>query len=252
MNWVVGIILDLIIVGIIVLCARKGAKDGFAKTLVGFFAFAIALILAGVLCAPAANLVYDKAVREPVENAVYNAVSENFAGGEISATAEQVSTLIEEAIDKLPAFIKGVTGIEDKKDAVIESVNELKTADIREITDNIVGKYIAPVVIRVLSVIVFIILFVVLLFVCKLLSKCLKLVNKLPLIGKLNSLLGGILGVLQGALIALAVCWVLVAVTNDGGSLFKIVTAETIESSLVLKTVAAHNPLNLILSKLSF
>ena len=91
-----------------------------------------------------------------------------------------------------------------------------------------------------------------LLFACKLLSKALKLVNKLPLIGKLNEFLGGVLGVLQGVVIALAVCWVLVAVTNDGGSLFKIITAETIEHSLILKTFATYNPLNLILSKLSF
>ncbi len=252
MNWVIGILIDLIIIGIIVLCIRKGAKDGFAKTLVGFFAFAIAIILAGVLCAPVANLVYDKAVKAPVEDAVYSAVSENLVGGELTGTAEQISSVVDNAIEKLPAFIKGITGIEEKKDAVIESVNQLKSADIKEITDNIVLKYIAPVVIRILSILVFIVLFVVLLFACKLLSKCLKLVNKLPLIGKLNAFLGGILGVLQGAIIALAVCWILVAVTNDGGSLFKIVTAETIESSLILKTVATYNPLNLILSKLAF
>ncbi len=252
MKWVIGILIDLIIVGIIVLCTKKGAKDGFAKTLVGFFAFAIAIVLAGVLCAPVANFVYDKAVREPVENAVYSAVSENFVGGELSGTAEQISGVVDTAIEKIPAFIRGITGIESKRDAVLQSVNELESADIREITDNIVLKYVAPVVIRILSILVFVVLFVVLLFACKLLSKGLKLVNKLPLIGKLNAFLGGVLGVLKGAVIALVLCWILVAVTNDGGSLFDIVTAETIESSLILKTVATYNPLNLILSKLSF
>ena len=248
MNWVIGILIDLIIVGIIVLFIRKGSKDGFAKTLVGFFAFAIAIILAGVLSAPVANLVYDKAVKGSVENAV----SENLVGDSLSGTAEEISNVIDSTIEKLPAFIKGITGIEEKKEAVLQSVNELELADVKEITDNIVLKYIAPVVIKILSVLAFVVLFVALLFVCKLLSKCLKLVNKLPLIGKVNAFLGGVLGVLQGAVIALAVCWIVTAVTNDGGSLFKIVTAETIESSLILKTVATYNPLNLILSKLSF
>ena len=251
MKWVIGILIDLIIVGIIVLCIKKGSKDGFAKTLVGFFAFVIAIVMAGVLCAPVANLAYDKALKAPIEDAVYTAVSENLDGG-ITATAEEISAVIDSTVEKLPAFVKGVTEIEDKKDAVLQSVNELKTADAEEITNNIVSNYLAPIVIKVISALVFVVLFVVLLFACKLLSKALKLVNKLPLIGKLNEFLGGVLGVLQGVVIALAVCWVLVAVTNDGGSLFKIITAETIEHSLILKTFATYNPLNLILSKLSF
>lgn len=252
MNWVVGIIIDLLLVGILVLCIRKGAKDGFAKTLVGFFAFAIAIVLAGVLCAPVANIVYDKGLREPVENTVYGTVSENFVGGELVGTADQITQFINEGIDKLPSLIKELTGIEDKKDAVLATVGELKSADIKQVTDEIVAKYIGPVIIRILSIFVFIILFVLLLILCKLLSKGLKLVNKLPLIGRLNSLLGGVLGVLQGVIIALIVSWVVVAITNDGGSLFGIIKAETIESSLILKTVATYNPLNLILSKLTF
>ncbi|MBQ8868108.1 MAG: CvpA family protein [Oscillospiraceae bacterium] len=252
MEWVIGILVDLIIVGIIVLCVRKGSKDGFAKTLVGFFAFAIAIVLAGVLCAPAANLVYDKGLREPIENTVYGTVAENFVGGELVGTADQISQFITEGIDKLPSLIKDLTGIEEKKDAVLATVNELKSADIKEITDEIVAKYVAPVIIRILSIFVFIILFVVLLLVCKLLSKGLKLVNKLPLIGKLNAFLGGVLGLLQGAIVALVISWVLVAVTSDGGSLFGIISAETIESSLILKTVSTYNPLNTILSKLTF
>ena len=252
MGWVIGIIIDLIIVGIIFLCARKGAKDGFAKTLVGFFAFAIAIVLAGILSAPVANLVYDKAVREPVETTVYNAVSENLAGDTISGTTEQISSFVNDAVDKLPSFIKGVTGIEDKKESVLQSVTELNSVDVRQITDDIVLKYVAPVVIKILSVLAFVALFVVLIFVCKLLSKGLKLVNKLPLIGRLNAFLGGVLGLLKGAVIALIVCWVLVTFTNDGGSILKIITAETIESSLVLKTISTYNPLNLILAKLSF
>ena len=81
MKWVIGILIDLIIVGIIVLCTKKGSKDGFAKTLVGFFAFVIAIVMAGVLCAPVANLAYDKALKAPIEDAVYTAVSENLDGG---------------------------------------------------------------------------------------------------------------------------------------------------------------------------
>ena len=251
MKWVIGILIDLIIVGIIILSTRKGSKDGFAKTLVGFLAFAIAVVMAGALCAPVANLVYDKAVKTTVENTVYNAVSENI-GTSLSATADEISNTVDTTIEKLPAFIRGITEIEEKRDDVINSINQLKKADAKEITDNIVLNYIAPIAIKVLSALVFIVLFVVLFFACKLLSKCLKLVNKLPLIGKLNEFLGGVLGVLQGAVIAIALCWVLVAVTSDGGSLFKIITAETIESSIILKAFATYNPLNFILSKLSF
>lgn len=252
MEWVIGILIDLVLIGIVLLCIRKGSKDGFAKTLVGFFAFAIAIILAGVLCAPTANLVYDKALREPIENTVYSTVEENFVGGDLTGTADQISQFINEGIDKLPSLIKDLTGIEDKKDAVLATVNELKTANIREITDEIVAKYVGPVIIRILSIFVFIILFVVLLIVCKLLSKGLKLVNKLPLIGKLNALLGGVLGLLQGVIIALIISWVMVAVTSDGGSLLGIIKAETIQSSLVLKTISTYNPLNAILSMLTF
>ena len=251
MEWVIGIIIDLIILGIVILCIRKGAKDGFAKTLVGFFSFAIAVVLAGVLCNPVANLVYDKALKTPVENAVYNVVEENLGQNEISSTAQEISQFVNDSVDKLPALIKEITGIEDKKEAVLQTVNTLGAVDIKEVTDNIVEKHVTPAMIRVVSIFVFIILFVVLLLACKLISKGLKLVNKLPLIGKLNEFLGGVLGLLKGVIIALIISLALVAFTRDGGSVFGIINADVITSSLVLKTISTYNPLNMILSKIT-
>lgn len=248
MNWVVGIILDLILVAIVVISCRKGSKDGFAKTVVGFLGVFIALVLAGALCKPAANLVYTSFVQKPVETTIENTIT-NYTDGikESALSGQQVLEAVDKAIEDSPKFLKNALGLEEKKQELSEKIDEVYTADIGAFARSITEEVVKPPVISVVSVIAFVVLFLIASLVCTLVSKSLKLVNKIPLLGSLNSLLGGIIGALKGIIVVIILNWLLVALVGDSGNLFGVITAETIQSSLIMKNLAIVNPLNAVL-----
>ncbi|MBE6789511.1 MAG: CvpA family protein [Ruminococcaceae bacterium] len=252
MNIVFGILIDVVLLLIVFLCYKKGAKDGFAKTLVSLLGFAIAIVLAGSLCAPVSEFVYEKAIQPSVETAVSDVVNANLNNeSSIVPTKQQISDTIDKTLEKLPAFIKDITGIEDKKDELMQTVSEHISANADEITQKICTVYIQPLVLKILSVIVFLLLFILIWLACKIIANALKIINKLPLLGKVNALLGGLIGVLRGVIFVLIVSWALVVIVKDGANLFGVISLETVESSIILKTIAQYNPLNLIISSLN-
>jgi len=251
MDIVIGIIIDIVILLILFLCYKKGAKDGFAKTLVSLLGFVIAIVVASALCAPVSEAVYDNVVRTPIEDAVSSVVS----GPEIDSSTPisqgaDISGTIEEGIDSLPSFIKDITGIDEKKDEIISTVNAEKEKTIEKIVNTVCDGYIRPVIIKVLSVFVFLILFLAVWLICKIAAKLLKIINKIPLLGGVNKLLGGIIGLVRGLVIVLIVSWVIVMLTADGAVIFGVIGLKTVQSSIILKAVATYNPLNLIIKGL--
>ena len=250
MNWVIGILLDVILLGIAFLCIRKGSKDGFAKTAVSFAGIFIAIILAATVCKPASNFVYTGFVKAPVEAAVENVIREQTDS--VSENAPSVDKLvsgIEQMLqnEKIPSFIKNLFGTEEKQAQLADNIKEVYTPDITELSKAATEKVLQPVLISVISAIVFILIFFVTFLICIILSKALKIVNKLPLIGGINSLLGGIIGFLKGLVIVLIINFAIVSITSSGTNLW-FITAETVQSSLIMKNLALVNPLNSILS----
>ncbi|MEE1279422.1 MAG: CvpA family protein [Oscillospiraceae bacterium] len=249
MNWVVGIVLDLILIAFVVILCRKGSKDGFAKTVVGFLGFFIALVLAGLLCRPTANLAYTGFVQKPIESTIENTIrnyTDEFQ--ESAPSAQQLLDGIEQALNEAPKFLKDALKLEEKRQELSDKIVEVYTTDITAFSQEITETVVKPAVISAISAVAFVVLFIILSLVCALLAKSLKLVNKLPLLGSLNSLLGGVLGALKGVIIVIVLNWLLVALVGDSGNLFGIITPKTIESSLIMKNLAAINPLNMILS----
>lgn len=245
MNWVIGILIDLILLLIVVVCAKSGSKNGFAKTLVSFFGIFIAFILAVLLCKPIANGIYSGVIEKPVtsgiENAINKQIDDNVSG---NLDSQQVILSVEEAIDKLPAFVKNAVNFEDKKTQLSTNMDEFKSQGVSEFSQKIADTVVKPAAITVLSVVSFIVILLIAAIVCAIIAKSLKLVNKIPLLGSLNAFLGGLLGVLKGIIIVLVINWALVLIVGDGGKLFSVITAETINSSIIMKNLTSLNPLN--------
>lgn len=249
MNWVIGILLDVVLLGIALLCMKKGSKDGFAKTLVSFAGIFIAVILAVTVSKPAANYVYTNVAQKPIETAVQSSIENQF--GEVvseNPSAQQLLEGIEGVIDKLPAFIKNTLTTEEKKAEITEKVNEFYSANLEEFSINLTENLIKPILISILSAVIFVLIFLVVWLLCFILSKALKIVNKIPLLGGVNVLLGGIIGFLKGLVIVLLINFIIVSITSSGANIFGIITAETVNSSLIMKNLAVINPLNIIVN----
>lgn len=250
MSWVIGIVIDLVLLAIVILCARRGHKDGFAKTLVSFLGFFVALVVATAVCTPLANLTYNTVVAKPAEKMVANLIDDKVEQyGEVDVDALTYSLteaigeydLLKKAIDaeKISAGIK----------AAIPSVSE--NIDSAQMARQINRMLFMPLLVPLLAGIAFILIFVILLIICKILAKSLKLVNKLPLLGGLNALLGGLLGTLKGIIFVLIINWALVLLIGENGSLFSVITYEALQSSLITKYVSLVNPINILFSNIA-
>ena len=128
MNWLIGIAIDIILLVILLLCIKKGSKDGFAKTIVSSLGILIALVFALMLSRPVANFVYDKVIEPPVKNAIVLNIEEQKTSGQ--ADVNKVISTMDSTIEKLPGFIKNNINLEEKKQQI---TNALSVSNINSV-----------------------------------------------------------------------------------------------------------------------
>lgn len=122
-----------------------------------------------------------------------------------SAIADSVNEIIDKVGETVPALdLKGKT-IEDLDsgtiNSVVVSVVQSSGNPGKAVLDNVAK----PVVLVPLRTIIFVVLFILIFIILSILIKATSVINKLPLIGQLNSLLGGVAGLLQGLVIVFIV-----------------------------------------------
>lgn len=129
-----------------------------------------------------------------------------------------ISNAIEEMAQALPSFMSEISeslSANEKINDVVISILDAETDDYAEaITDNVVK----PVVLVPMRALIFMILFVIILVVLNFLAKLMKGINRIPLIGGINKLLGAAAGFVQGAIVVFLVCifvQVVIALSNN-------------------------------------
>jgi hypothetical protein len=76
-----------------------------------------------------------------------------------------------------------------------------------------------------------------------LLSKLFKNLNKLPILGKLNEILGFVLGVGKGAVVITIIVWIIGATIKLNGGEFLIFNDELISQTKIFEFIQNYNPL---------
>lgn len=116
---------------------------------------------------------------------------------------------------------------------VILSVLESAENPGKSVLDNIVK----PLVLIPIQTLIFTILFAVILFVLSLIIRATSIINKVPVLGKLNEVLGGVMGILQGVVVIFViVIGVHLAVSISNNSLI-FLNEMTINKSFAFSTV---------------
>ena len=227
-----SIILDLIIVLIVLLFVFLSAKKGFVRTLIEVVGFIAAIVIALSLSTPIADFIYDSSIQPIVANTVKSAVSE---GG------SNVNEAVDSVWNKLPAFLTENNFFNLSKDTISSTVSTQSNATASQLTTTI-DSFIKPSVSKLLSVLISVILVVMLLFIVKILAK---LVNKLftfSVIGDINKTLGGILGLVKGAAVAVIFCMIVSLVLSFSKNGFLIFTYDAINSSYLFKFLMGLSP----------
>ena len=207
-----ALLLDVIVIVIIISLILTARRKGFLSSVVKLIGSLISLAVAMYYCSPLANWVY----RVFLEKRILEAVSDNI--GELSAQSLEAFAIgLESTFNSLPAFIGQL--LQSSSAGALENWYEaFLYSDTISRAAAMTNSVIAPIVISLLKAIVFCVIFGVLSMAVNRLSQVLHTVNAIPVIGGINSLLGGVLGLVQGMLyvfVLAAVVWILISVTGD-------------------------------------
>ena len=236
------LIFDLIILAVLALFVLSGSKRGFVLTLCGFLAVFVAFIgasfLSDLLCAPVGRLI-QPVLETSITQTLEKTVDETKWQLELPSTQEDGSQ--EEEEDSRPALPvdQALAALEGSKlyRAFGESLQAALRDGVLKATSSAAAAIAAYIAREVARLVLFLISFVVVLLSWVLLSHALDLAFKLPVLSSVNRGLGGVMGLVKGALIVFILCW-----------LFKgsLIPQKAIEQTFLLKFFCENSPLSLL------
>lgn len=144
----------------------------------------IAALAVGQICA---SLIYSTAVQPEIISALENSLAN-------AVDTESVVAGLEEAVAGLPALSKLLFDFGPAE----ETLANMAGFETAKIAAGLEEAVIRPVVEPLLETLIFAVSFLILISVVTIIAKGSKTVNKVPVIGKVNSFCGGLVGVLNG------------------------------------------------------
>lgn len=225
MNLSTALILDLVLAVVFIAAVIHYSRRGFMAGLIE--------LIGNFLSLAAAWLVSQK-----VSPAVF---ANFFESGLITQTAD---TIQRQGDVNLNTILEGLTGILPQSfiDGITQSTDGIMQSNAPDLAEQVVEKVIAPLVVPIITVVLFFLVFIICKVVVGFLVAMLTNVNRIPLLGGANRLLGVLVGAVDGAIyviILLCLVWAAVAVT--GGRL-PFLNDATLSGSYLYAAFSKYNP----------
>ncbi len=194
-----GIVFDLIFVGIIVAVVILSKNKGFVASCLDSLSLIISSIVSFLFTKQIADAVYNLAVRDLVKTSFKNALDDAGRGLTVTDKVDRMVAALPESALKLADYIGvNVEGLKQRVSFGMHTDEEL--------IEIVADKVAYDVMIVVVQAICFMVLFVAVSLIVKFASSFLShTLSRLPVVGKLDSGLGAVFGLVKGAIIVIAV-----------------------------------------------
>lgn len=199
----IWVLWDVAAVAVLFYLVWQSAVRGLVRTLVSFCGYAAAAIAANMAAPILAKLAYDHLVRDALTLVIMRRL-ENFLS--------QGGALADSLLNAIPGNLQKVIS----PDLLSSTESE---ADLTGMVEGIIDAALRDPVMSLIQGLLFLILFTVALLLVRHFSRLFTGIYKIPVIGNINTLLGGVLGVLEAGLvllIAALVSHLLITVTGGG------------------------------------
>lgn len=184
-----SIIIDLIILGIIMLCVFLGIKRGLAGSILKIISLILAIVIAAVLYKPVAGFLKEKTtIDDSIRDSIVTTLDSNM--GEDNQIKEENTNLPNTMVDYINQTMKDLN----------VTVQEEKTKAVAAVANNITETIMNAIAAVSIFIIARILLFVVSIF--------LNVLTELPLIKQVDKAGGIIYGLVEG----LIIIWALISV----------------------------------------
>lgn len=193
-----SVLLDLLVIAVFIVFFIVGWRRGLISELLRIVGFAVALLAAWILSAPVTGWVYESFVKDKI----------------VSQVSEKITTTVDGTALTGASFWEKLGDLGSE----IASLVTVTPDQAAKLGEDFVNNSLAAPVQAIIRTIVFVILFALFLLVIKLVSRLFKGLNKLPVVGTVNRIFGGILGLAEGAVICyifVAIAAIIVKVTGD-------------------------------------
>ncbi len=231
-------IVDILIIALFVFIVVAAYRKGFISTVIDTFAVAISAVVSYMFFEPVAEGAYNLFVRDLVETR-FTRVLDDISSS--LSVADKVSAMI----DGLPqgaVKLAEVMGVNFNSLAFsMSSGGNLSDDALIKLAVDKVGH---PIMINVTEVITFVAMFVIITIALKFIAGIFKKANDIPLLGKLNAGLGGVIGIVKAAAVVFVACTVFYFIAGMSGAGPVI---EAINNSKIYAVIIENNPIvNLI------
>lgn len=245
-----GIWIDVVVLCIILLFVFISAKRGFVRSAVEAVGFIAAVLITFTISTPLSNITYDKIIEPPIMTAITASAEKSVSDfeGDFSKIPQEtvkstVSGAVDSAWDSLPAFLRGSA---EKSGAVKEDVKNTLSENLKHgvtsAAETASQTVVKPVITKILSLIYSVFLLIVLMFLVKIIAKALNRVFSFSIIGTANSVLGGVLGIFKGAVIAILFCLLISAAVSFTENGFLIFTKDALKDAVLFKFLIGITP----------
>ncbi len=228
-------IIDIVLIAVVVVMVVLSAKKGFVASCLDALSLAISGIASYKLCEPAAKYAYDLFIGNLVKTEFRQALDDMSTSLSVKdKVAGMLNALPETAIKLMES--KGMN-IENLSGSVSSSLASNEEALIETVATT-VGE---TIMLSFLNVVFFIILFILLTIVVRLVSNFFSNnLEKVPVVGSLDTLLGSVLGLIKALVVIVALnvlLYIIVSTAEPGSSL------EAIETSQIYLFLTENNPI---------
>lgn len=227
---------DIILVLVLAISVGVGIKKGFLGLIVGLLSGIAVLILATLMCAPAASLLAGTGLSGALAGAYEGIIpdSELFTQPLAEVTSGKITEIVSGL--NIPAILQ---------ETVVDAINtEIASIDGGEI---VLGVVIIEALVKAsLTAIAWISLVILLSIVFFILKRFVRVFNKIPIIGPINKLLGAVTSLVLTAIFVcvLMYLFVLLASVLPGPAV------SYVENSILLGWIYDNNPIAMVIVKI--
>ena len=220
-----ALILDVILIAVIVLTAFHYKKKGFVAGLLDLVGNLLALLVAWIASDRISPTVFENFFKQGLIEKITQTVQERGTSG--------LTMLVESFSSILPGGMA---------DEVTRSLQDILGSGAPDLAVRIVDTILTPLIVPMITVVLFFIAFALCKLVISMLVAVLTNINKIPVIGSVNELLGILVGVAGGVLnVVLLLCliWAVVAITNNN---LPVLNNDMLSGSMMYSLFSKYNP----------
>ena len=165
-----------------------------------------------------------------------NVISDNISNGTAFGS---FTSAVGKMADSIPVFLSGVSESVTSGDRtiinkIVLSIIDADTDDFaRAITDNMVR----PILLVPMRALIFIVLFAIIAIILSVTANLLKVVNKIPLIGSINKILGAVAGAAEAVIVIFLVCIFIQVIIVLSGNTLIFLNTMTIDETFVFQKI---------------